>query len=599
MSSFNSVQRRWTPPTCTLEISAKRNFFQWGLPLHNLSFNLSFDAPQLSPEEHVMLTGNGAELEALHNAVSTYVEKILQPHPHQTVALPPNPDAEGDGETGSRGDGETGRQGDGETGSVSPVPWSPSRSGGWVEEENPTLSRSEEMGEEIFLRRVGVTRHELSLGPLATPESGPLVHLGTLQLFDLATALDAWGAEMMGQSFPIGALERRQPIKTANMVGIASACGVLLLVLGTAAFALRGGSGEQEQSPSSPVSQSPSLPVSGSPRPPVSPSPRLPVSGSPRLPVSPSPTLPITPSPLPPTGNVLPPPPPPIPLPPPAQLPLEPETRNNLDTPPATVPSTSAVTIPVNPPAAPPPAANPPLVIIPDETPATAPSGGRVSAGRGNEDSSLDRAPVDVLAEARRDQDLSINREMVNSAPPPSGNNLDQPAAAPPSPPNGETGGRGDGGNEPNIDSVAGIDAPPIPNIPLETPNESLPAAAEGDGVTGDGETGREGDGEMVPPESGLEQIPQLEEAKAFFEKTWQPPEGFLPTLEYSLKLNPDGTIAQITPVGEASQTHVDISGIPLMGEPFVSPVADDRSPTLRILLQPNGTVQTFLQSVN
>ncbi|WP_375338617.1 DUF4335 domain-containing protein [[Phormidium] sp. ETS-05] len=95
MSSFNSVQRRWTPPTCTLEISAKRNFFQWGQPLSDISFHLSFDAPQLSPEEHVMLTGNGAELEALHNAVSTYVEKILQPHPHKTVALPPNPEGDG------------------------------------------------------------------------------------------------------------------------------------------------------------------------------------------------------------------------------------------------------------------------------------------------------------------------------------------------------------------------------------------------------------------------------------------------------------------------------------------------------------------------
>ncbi len=424
---------------------------------------------------------------------------------------------------------------------------------------------------------------------------------------------------MMGQSFPIGVLEKRQPINTANMVGIASACGVLLLVLGTAAFGLRGGPGQQgtggpgeqgtqrlrqegageqggRQSPSLPVTPSPSLPVTPSPSPLSSPLSKGGQGG-----------MPVTPSPLPPVGNVLPPPPPPTPLPPPAQLPLEPETRNNLGTPPANVPSTSTVTIPVNPPAAPPPAANPPLVIIPDETRATAPSGGRVSAGGGMGGWGDQGTGVSGDQESvSPSPSLPVSPSpSLPSVPPESGNNLGEPAATPSSPPNGETGGRGDGGNEPNIDSVAGIDAPPIPNIPLETPNESLTANGEGDGGAGEaGEQGskgaeEEGTEQMVPPESGLEQIPQLDEAKAYFEKTWQPPEGFLKTLEYSLKLNPDGTIAQITPLGEASQTHIDISGIPLMREPFVSPVAGDRSPTLRILLQPNGTVQTFLQSVN
>jgi len=91
--------------------------------------------------------------------------------------------------------------------------------------------------------------------------------------------------------------------------------------------------------------------------------------------------------------------------------------------------------------------------------------------------------------------------------------------------------------------------------------------------------------------------IPQVAEARAFFQSKWQPPKELTEDIEYRLILAPDGTIARIEPLGQVADRFVDRTGIPLIGEKFVSPVKGGGSPTIRLLLTPRGTVQTFLEA--
>ena len=91
--------------------------------------------------------------------------------------------------------------------------------------------------------------------------------------------------------------------------------------------------------------------------------------------------------------------------------------------------------------------------------------------------------------------------------------------------------------------------------------------------------------------------IPQVAEAKAFFQSKWQPPKELTEGIEYRLFLAPDGTIARIEPLGQVADRFVDRTGIPLIGEKFVSPIKDGGSPTVRVLFAPNGRVQTFLEA--
>lgn len=97
-----------------------------------------------------------------------------------------------------------------------------------------------------------------------------------------------------------------------------------------------------------------------------------------------------------------------------------------------------------------------------------------------------------------------------------------------------------------------------------------------------------------------FDQIPQVAEARQFFEQRWQPPSGLTQDqIEYTLALNADGTIKQITPRGQVAQIYLDRTQMPLTGEPFVSPVDGGRTPEILLILHKNGKVETRLQTLN
>lgn len=90
--------------------------------------------------------------------------------------------------------------------------------------------------------------------------------------------------------------------------------------------------------------------------------------------------------------------------------------------------------------------------------------------------------------------------------------------------------------------------------------------------------------------------IPQVAQARNYLQQRWQPPEDLTKALEYRLFIAPDGSIERIIPLGGASQVHIEQTGIPLVGKPFVSPVEGDRNPIIRVVLNPDGQVETFLE---
>ncbi|MBP0033199.1 MAG: DUF4335 domain-containing protein [Roseofilum sp. Belize BBD 4] len=94
-----------------------------------------------------------------------------------------------------------------------------------------------------------------------------------------------------------------------------------------------------------------------------------------------------------------------------------------------------------------------------------------------------------------------------------------------------------------------------------------------------------------------FDNIPQVAEARQYFEQRWTPPESLNKTIEYNITLNVDGTVQGISPLGETAATYLDRTGIPLLGEPLVSPLESNLQPRLRVVFNPDGTVQTFLQS--
>jgi hypothetical protein len=69
--------------------------------------------------------------------------------------------------------------------------------------------------------------------------------------------------------------------------------------------------------------------------------------------------------------------------------------------------------------------------------------------------------------------------------------------------------------------------------------------------------------------------------------------------LEYSLQIDEKGSIQTIVPIGKAAADYIERTNMPLVGEPFVSAVSNGKNPKIRVVLRPNGRVQTFLEESN
>ncbi|WP_061546649.1 DUF4335 domain-containing protein [Cylindrospermopsis raciborskii] len=211
MPGSNSVVRRYTPPTCTLEILAESSpLSRWmnQTVVDQLRFQLHFDDPTLPEDLRIPIEGNREQLEVLCNAVSSHVQQLLQDSSDRFCVLfrestPSTPSESEDLAS-----------------SASP----PSASPPHHRDNTGVLEAT------IYLEFQENLTHKLYLGSLATQRSGPVIELTLLQLFDLSSALDEYSADII--ALPTGA----ERFITSKLPTWAPVAAVLTLALGLTPF---------------------------------------------------------------------------------------------------------------------------------------------------------------------------------------------------------------------------------------------------------------------------------------------------------------------------------------------------------------------------
>lgn len=157
----STLTRRYTPPTCSLEIVAKTSALsQWsGNPvIKELRFDLSLDDPRLVTEQKILLSGDRQQLEDLVEVVTDYVQNFLQ-QTNPVFDFAP-------------------------TQNIFAYQITPGAS------NIATIARPQ-------LETKGLLSHRLHLGRLANDVSGQTIQLSATQLFDLANVLEDYSAEML------------------------------------------------------------------------------------------------------------------------------------------------------------------------------------------------------------------------------------------------------------------------------------------------------------------------------------------------------------------------------------------------------------------
>ena len=176
MLSFSSTIGRFTPPTCTLEIKARRSpLARWTKKnlLKNLRFQLSFDDPRVATEQQVTIQGDRQQLEQLYTAAIDYTQRFLtssfQNNQLKSVTDPTQP----------------------------------------------------------HFQPQGLVRHQLFLGSLATKDTVEQIELSAVQLFDLVTVLEAYNSQIAN----LPNLTTYQPQRSIPLWGSIAASSLLLVGL--------------------------------------------------------------------------------------------------------------------------------------------------------------------------------------------------------------------------------------------------------------------------------------------------------------------------------------------------------------------------------
>ncbi|BAT52893.1 hypothetical protein NOS3756_18340 [Nostoc sp. NIES-3756] len=521
MPLSNSVIRRYTPPTCTLEVLAQSSpLSRWmGKPvLRQLTFELRFDDPQLLEENRVPIRGDRDQLETLCDAVTTYVQQFLQ-QPPESFWLS--------------------FSGVEDSTKVTNQDLTDSYQAALL----PTTSKSftpQILGTSIYLEPGDNLTHNLYLGSLANPVSGPFIQLSLLQLFDLATALDEYSTDVMA----LPALNNTSSV--ARLPAWTPVAAVLVLALGLTPLTWQYANNRQKDQQVAKTNNSTNQQIALQP----APAPNVP---APQAEITPSNNL----SPLP-IGSTPPPPSATLPI-----TPLPPNITNS-----ALVPNSLRTK----------PGQNQPQLQIPSLPSNSSPTlPGQQIAIQPNPTTSIN--PQGITLKRSLPPRLSTSTSSTSSSIPP----VPPPLATIPNP----------------IPQVSPVTTQPVRsrsnssvNTPLEAPDTS-PFIDRGD------KPKTPSNRAVVSTNNSdtLFDTPQVAEAREFLRKRWQPPSGFSQTLEYSLLLGVDGSIERILPLGKAARDNIEMAGMPAIGEPFVSANRSGQMTRIRVLLSPDGKVQTFPES--
>ncbi|MBD2296324.1 DUF4335 domain-containing protein [Anabaena sphaerica FACHB-251] len=520
MPGSNSVIRRYTPPTCTLEISAQSSpLSRWmgQTVLNQVRFELHFDDPALPEELKVPIHGDRDQLEALCNAVTNYVQQLLhksadsfcftsfKSQPSSTTSEQP------------------------ELKDITPAS-SPSS-------KIPNPSSMGILEATIYLESSDNLTHKLYLGSLANPTSGTIIQLTLLQLFDLATALDEYSADVI----TLPNLKRESSI--SSLPSWTPIAAMLALAVGLTPLTWQYANSikqNQQQTAKNPTSTTENAALESSP----------PLNlTTPQPGVTPPGSSDIMPLP-----NLDPPPPP-----------VDPSlVKTPLSFPNSTVPDTSgtsqenALTIPQT---------TKPIIPSNLQIPSTTPSSQQNSTGVISQ-SGIPFGTGQNLPSGNTSNISSIPDSIITLP--------DQiPSQIPPkitSQPESQQLNRG------------------------ATSATKTPAIASDDDLVAKLRATRNAPfpTEVATEENKLFDIPQSAEAREYLQKNWRPPAGFSQTLEYSLMLGVDGSIERILPLNRAAREYIDNTGMPQIGKPFVSTNKAGQNLKLRVVFSPDGKVQTF-----
>jgi hypothetical protein len=485
------ITQRYTPPTCTLEVTAKQPWqakLRGESVLEEVQFQLSFDDPRRPKEEYINIRGDRHQLQDLSEVVHRYVQQFLK--------TPVQPNV------------------------IFQVPGSSSET-------------------DIHLKSDGVLYHHLFLGSLAPQTTLSEIHLSALQLFDLDTALQDCVTKLAEvpprETIPSPILPLARTVLTV-LVSIGALTGLIKLINAT------------RQEPTPVVTTETATPVT--PADEVVPLP------PPNLLSSPEPTLkPLpTPTPTPPAPETLSPDLPsvttaPLPIP----SPIFPNTANSAPAPtpiPEVTPGQNEFVIIPNEPA---PSSSP---VTPSQPAAAAPP----SPSQPNLVPTPTPIPSVPVAVGQIPSVIQL----------PPLENPGTPVAVNTPPPEAETDTQPEDSSAESTSYLAQLNKRP----------QTIAARREED-------------------TSLFDQIPQVTEVRNYFQQNWYPPKSLKRSLQYSLQLNTDGSLQSITPIGQPSVNRLQQVEFPPTGEPFVSRLQQEKPVKIRVILQPNGRVQAFLETLN
>ncbi len=580
MQLFNSIVRQYTPPTCWLEIEAKESpLSRWvRLPMLNqLRFELRFNDPRESEEQQVTIWGNGAELEALHEAVTTYVQQSIEQSPNQLLLAVREPS-----NNGSRLPMMPNEDNNYHSTAITASKLNSFRSEAGYEQDSETVQQQYPPEEEAprpsmmlsatpYLRPKSLVAHELVLGPLQTQESGPVILLSASQLFDLATALDDYASDVV--TMP-NLRAPRQTVRTEYIWAGAAAGGLLAVGLVIIVFNLNHHSAPATVTAEATPSIQPSMPE---------PTPIAPYAS----PLPTSPALSTIPSPLasPPPGAT-------------ALLPTQPGQEPITSTQPGQLP---LIQSPPQQPYQIGTQTGQPYQIGTQSGQGAPSRNTKVASGSTNRQTSS-ATTRDSNRTSQPSKDSSPSRPPLRLL---NGNKIPQlgkvpPVTSPSGAPNLQV-GQSIGDSNYHVEPAPVI--PPTialggsPSDNQATPKEGLPsssAASLGIGNSPTIEQSPNLTANANTDNSLFDRIPQVAEARQFLEKRWQPPQDLKQSsLDYTVIVAGDGTIERIIPLTKAAKDYMDKSGIPKIGEKFVSPPG--RIANIRVGLKSDGKVETML----
>lgn len=497
--------------------------------MKDLRFELRFDDPRQPEDKRVIIRGNAADLEMLCDAVNSYVQDILDSSSIQLPLVLQTPPTNGDSASNSvamTAFEKTQEQ------------LSNSASFGNLNSDPKIHFIKPSISTEIYLQPRGLLYHDLFLGQLATEESGSVVELSVIQLFDLASALDEYAAEIVA----LPKLSNPLKLKKAPPAWATAAASVALAVGVTAAGIQYFNQPNKQQTASSKTGQQPTttaqLPLQVSPVP-------IPVQISPLpTPVLP-PALATSPKLAPPT---------------PVGIPVLPPTV-------ASPPINQRPTLSVNP--SPPTnialSPNSPKLIAPAPAPVivsrgTAPLPGALVPGKSADSSSPSRSAASAGSGSTAPRSTVPT---LSTTPPP----LNLSSLNP----------------KPSPDTVTAQAAPPSGS----SRNITRPSADLNQAESAPTTNAATNNNTLAAEKA------QVSAVKNYLQQGWKPPADLTESIGYTLWLNADGSLQRVEPQTPTAEKYMRNTGIPAPGQPFVSPLEGGRNPIIRVILTPDGKVET------